>query len=676
MSKKSLQKFGVRQNTVERFILGNKYRIPYLIIPQKAYFKIVKVISPSIIIVKLLNAITESINESFDILYHTKLNIEDKFYGNIKPFCDDICEGFLFRYCLAPTGDNKYGRGRIVEEAFQLTNNEILDAKKFVKVFFIDTGDEGWFNVDSLYEIPIEKYLIPWQVTIVSLNGVTPSGDDIKYWNENVCLELDNILKQFSFVEIINTNVNINIPNNITSVKMIGFCDAKEIIGENIACKLFFKLPSYVRYTQFSTSNNIFDTLKEISINNDKKLFKDNIPIIESFDDLRLKIECKCENITYDEISNNKELKITKLKEKKKQPDVNLLIQKEIGILSYDTFYSDYKKNGENFYESLMFYSPQIPIWTEELLEKFNYIGTDNKMYLELLPFEETSFGEEIVKNPLEMHAAMLRYQPEDVVIREDTLYNTLELEYYSERTAFQKKLNYFYSQPGNICPLNQMKVLKDLNNGYSVYGIYFSSSDCDNFIANRIEVLSVELEKDINDNLQDKEILVLEYQELDIMDKNTKGEIDTNNNNNIFKSIKIRFLDYGGIVIVTPKFLSKIHSQFCFLPPFSIQINLIPLTQKICSIASEENREFILQYYDYFNAAIDLKTPMLAIFDSHQGTLRKKNNEEYVPFFEDNCEWEYNHVINISNMQRLFPRGIPIDMTIDSYINFLENNK
>uniref|UniRef100_A0A0K0EHD0 Tudor domain-containing protein n=1 Tax=Strongyloides stercoralis TaxID=6248 RepID=A0A0K0EHD0_STRER len=675
MYKEILQKFGVKENTDERFILGSKYRIPYLTLPEKGYFKIVKVISPSLIIVKFLNDITKNLNELFDSQYHIKLNIEDKFYCEIKDYYDDIFEGFLYRYCLAPINNNEYGRGRIIEEAFQLTDNKTLNAKKFVKVFFIDTGEEKWFSTDLLYELPIEKYLIPWQIVLVSLDGIIPSGNNIKYWNENVCQELENILRDILFVEIIKTNSNKNHINEITPVKMIAFYDSKELIGENVSSKLFCKLPLDINYVQFSFSNYIFDTFNETSNDNKKKLFDDNIPVIESVQNSKKQKEKKYENVIFEEIHNTNEIKRIKLKEKRQQCDVKLPMYKTLEVSSINIFHNNYKKIEDSIDESCKFCSPQIPIWTKHLLKKFNYIGTDNKMYLELLPFEETSYGEEIVKNPLEMHAAMLRYQPEDVVIREDILYNTLELEYYSEKEAFQNKLNFFYSQPGNLCSLNQIDVLKDLNNGYPVYGIYFTFNDCGVLIANRIEILSVKLVNIMDNYLDEEEIPDSQYDKINTMNKNNINKINEKDIN-IFESVKIRFLDYGGIVVVSVKMLSKIHKQFCFLPPFSIQINLIPLTQKIYSIASEENREFILQYYDYFNAAVDLKTPMLAIFDSHQETIRKKKNETHINFFENNCEWEYNHVINISNMQRLFPRGIPIDMTIDSYLNFLENNK
>uniref|UniRef100_A0A0N5BRU5 Tudor domain-containing protein n=1 Tax=Strongyloides papillosus TaxID=174720 RepID=A0A0N5BRU5_STREA len=656
MSDEILEKLGFRGNCIENFVLGNKYTIPYLTIPQHAYFKVVKVISPSLIFIKLLNDVTVNLNESINMEYHKKLNIEEKFYYNTENLNNNVCEGFLYRYCLAPINDKEYGRGRIVKEALQLTDSKTLISKKFVKIFFIDTAQEGWFSIDSLYELPVEKYLTPWQIAPISLYGIIPSiKKNINYWNENICNELNSILKDIMFIEVINKNCG----SIITSVKMIGYTDLKRLVGKDIGAQLFCRLPLDVDYAQFPPSTFFFNTFNEILNNNKKKLFNDDIPFIEMTNNIEK--QGNNDSSIVEEKDNIKVIKREKIKEKKQYYDIKPPVQTTLGVLSFNSFLNCYKNIDNIMEEAKKFCSPQIPIWTKRLLQKFNYIGPDNKMYVELLPFEETSYGEEIVKNPLELHGALLRYQPEDVVIREDILYNTLELEYYSERLALQNKLNFFYSQPGHLCPLNQAEVVRDLNKGYCVYGIYFTINDYGILIANRVEILSVDMVNDAQSNSNE----ILDYENM-----NNEENFD------IFNTAKIRFLDYGGIVTVSVKMLSKIHTQFCFLPPFSIQINLIPLTKKIYSIATEENREFILKYYDYFNAAVDLKTPMLAIFDSHQGTLRKKRNENYVAFFENNCEWEYNHVINVSSMQRLFPRGIPIDMTIDSYLNFLENTK
>uniref|UniRef100_A0A0K0FNB9 Tudor domain-containing protein n=1 Tax=Strongyloides venezuelensis TaxID=75913 RepID=A0A0K0FNB9_STRVS len=663
MNDEVLEKFGFRGNCIENFILGNKYTIPYLTIPQHAYFKVVKVISPSLIFIKFLNDVTGNLNESINIEYHKKFNIEEKFYYNMENLNNNVCEGFLYRYCLAPINDKEYGRGRIIKEALQLTDSKTLNSKKFVKIFFIDTAEESWFSIDSLYELPVEKYLTPWQIAPISLYGIIPSTKkNINYWNENICKELSSILKDIIFVEVIKKNCG----RVITPVQMIVYSDSNRLVGEDIGVQLFCKFPLEIDYTQYSPSTFVFNSYNKILNNEKKNLFDDNVPFIKMTNNIEE--QGNNDSIIFEEKDDIKIIKCDKIKEKKQYYEIKPPVQTTLGVLSFNSFLNCYKNFNKIMDEANKFCSPQIPNWTKSLLQKFNYIGPDNKMYVELLPFEETPYGEEIVKNPLELHGALLRYQPEDVVIREDILYNTLELEYYSERLALQNKLNFYYSQPGNLCPLNQDEVVRDLNKGYCVYGIYFTINDYGILIANRVEILAVDMINDAKNNLDENELLDLE---------NMNNEENFNEEDfDIFKTAKIRFLDYGGIVTVSVKMLSKIHTQFCFLPPFSIQINLIPLTKKIYSIATEENREFILKYYDYFNAAVDLKTPMLAIFDSHQGTLRKKRNENYVAFFENNCEWEYNHVINVSSMQRLFPRGIPIDMTIDSYLNFLENTK
>uniref|UniRef100_A0A0N4ZYN9 gluconokinase n=1 Tax=Parastrongyloides trichosuri TaxID=131310 RepID=A0A0N4ZYN9_PARTI len=682
-----LRRIGLRERSTERIILGDKYKIPHLIIPHQARFHVIKAISPSLIFVKMQNNVTTELIELFKFQCHVKLNIEERFYHNIPDnYEDNASDGFMFRYCLAPINNekNEYGRGRIIGEALQLTDGKIGNTNKYVKVFFIDTADEGWFNVDSLYEIPPEQYMIPWQVAPVSLYGITPMKLDCQNWSDEICDELNNILKDSLYVDLINTSHSNNNFIDITTVRMIVFHDANLTIGDDVGSKLFCKFPTEIRYNQLSLTGYFFDTPDKRFTTNDD--FVDSKSISNDNNNEVSKHKCINEDINSIKEGENNNSKDKKYKDNYYKQEIKSSRVSMFGISPFSTFNKGLEFFSNTMHELLQFSSPQIPIWTKTLLQKFNFIGPDNKMYIELLPFEELSHGELVVKNPLELHAALLRYQPEDVIIREDILYNTIELEYYSERLALQNKLNIFYSKPNNLCPLDQPAVLKDLNNGYPVYAIYYTINDYGIINANRIEILSVEfenLETTCNDEKIDDtfehETVPLKFNDNDLELK-TKMLVEEEKNVfyqniNIFKSVKIRFLDYGGIIATPPSMLARIHPQFCFLPPFSIQINLLPLTNKIFSIASIDNREFIMQFYDFFNMAVDLKTPMLAIFDSHQGTVRKKRNETKAVYFEDNCEWDYNHVINISNLQRLFPRGIPIDMTIDSYLSFLENS-
>uniref|UniRef100_A0AC35UG84 Tudor domain-containing protein n=1 Tax=Rhabditophanes sp. KR3021 TaxID=114890 RepID=A0AC35UG84_9BILA len=638
------RKSGIRDRSVEVCAWGSKYKIARLRFRSELNVEIVRVESPSLVYVRLTNHIANTLTVPVNSPTLRKIDMESCLYHRNGT---NQLKGYINRYCLAPFRKDCFARCRIVE------NNK--NDSKYVKVFFVDFAISAYVRKSCLAEMDVEWHLIPAQVMAVSVSCLVPNKEFSKKWTRQFVNHFRKFLTRYKTFKIVKTFDDNDNRVRVYRVNMLGLNGSRDLIGEDVAYAVFVCLFDKQRIKILKSNLDVFEVEGRV----EKIVMKDyhKKSIFEGQDEKdEDEIYCPIINVQgvdwwghkkYEEgpvFSVAHFLKPNIVESipsgKDKQTD-----KQHRGRVDYRCF-----KQEQDFYKSIpkkitpkvnlddSFASYQIPIWTKHMLTIFSNISPKNQMLIEVIPSAE-SFNLSL-KNPFEMHAFILRYEKEEETLFDENVIQYAMQDSMREREAWDIKMHAHYNTMDKLIELDQDKILFDLMKGNRVYAVKHEKSDYGAICVERVEILSVQIE-------EDETLLRADY---------------------LFERVKIRRIDKGGILIVSIDCLAVLSKEMSYLPPFTIQIILDSLKEKVLQKLDNGDSNCIGDFFSYFNSKIAFKKPMICSYVIKNGSDLMFSRKEKVYHFENKLEWEYNHVINVCELRNIWPDIELLDDLIDVF--------
>jgi len=464
-------------------------------------------------------------------------------------------------------------------------------------VFYIDYGDSSWVFMNSLANVPKNLLNIPWQVTPVSLLGVSPSvehkdEDGSIIWGPEHCKILRNLLPKycrFNAVPAISKHFGFWNYEDYARVDLHALVedtttfDQSSETGENseetkntdsnpetvtLASQFYFQCASEEVEVNYDSelgeaSQTLLygvDEVQEFGLNATSRMIpKEYCDFHEGFSKKVAADEASDENI---EALKNKIATIPSRGDDRDQTQDEKEADKE---KLEQLIAKNLEKWDPLLKECKTATFPVKPISLKYLREQRLYSKSTKAVAISIINLEECT------KSPYEFYGRFVQSSSDIEKLHE---YN---MKVQEELNEWQRQLNIFYYLQSNWKRLDKDEISSSFSNRENVFGVYALTDEQNEINMYRVQVIA----------FSGKEHLF------------------------------IRFLDRGGSMMINQRSLIRLNSKHASKPPMAVQFCLHEISpSKIDKCQGQSNVIWKKGQCEYFQKCIRTDTPMICQLD------------------------------------------------------------